>query len=649
MPVLMKHLLFFTAIAMMAFCGNGYGAYELVWADEFEESTLNTSNWSYDIGDGCPDLCGWGNNELQYYRSQNVSVSGGYLIIEARQESYGGRSYTSGKIHSRNKRDFLYGKIEARMKVPTGGGMWPAFWMMPTDSVYGGWAASGEIDIMETCNNTDYIGGTIHYGGGWPNNRYSGGTYSPGGVDFSTAFHTYTLEWEPDVMRWYVDGILYSTKTSSLWYSDSDPSNPLAPFDQEFYIIMNVAVGGNYTGCTSSSCVSASLPQQLQVDWVRVYQNTDNLAPSVDITSPAEGATLPTGNILIEASAIDYDGTVSTVEFYEGATLLGQDTISPYSFTWTSVPNGCYTITAKAIDDLGSFNTDTVHITVGAGCGQQPFPGTPSAIPGRIQAEDFDYGGEGLAYHDTSSGNSGNQYRTSENVDIENCSDTGGGYNVGWMAAGEWLEYTVNVATAGSYTIQARVSAQDPGKTFYIEFGGINKTGNLSVPDTNGWQNWTTVTKTVTLSAGVQIMRMVSNSADFNLNYIDISANMANVPDVTGTAQANAQSAITSAGFTIGEISLSFSNTVAAGNVVSQNPAGGTSGVAGSPVDLEISLGIRSDLNIDGLVDIVDVGIMAQEWLGNPIQADIEPLGGDGVVNFKDFAVLSANWDLNIE
>ena len=278
--------------------------------------------------------------------------------------------------------------------------MWPAFWMMPTDSVYGGWAASGEIDIMETCNTTNYIGGTIHYGGGWPDNVYSGGTYSPGGVNFSDAFHVYTIEWEPDVMRWYVDGVLYSTKTSSQWYSDAAPGNPRAPFDQYFYIIINAAVGGNYTGCTSPGCITASFPQQFQVDWVRVYQDINNISPTVSITDPNDGANLPAGNIVINATASDSDGSVTTVEFYEGANYLGQDTTAPYSFTWTSVPNGCYTITAKAIDNVGGSGTDTINITVGLGCGQLPFHGSPSAIPGKIEAEDFDTGGEGVAYHD---------------------------------------------------------------------------------------------------------------------------------------------------------------------------------------------------------------------------------------------------------
>lgn len=253
----------------------GYEGYELVWSDEFYGNDLALSNWEYMIGDGCSyGICGWGNNELEYYRAENVSVQDGKLIIEAKEENFGGKQFTSGRLRTYNKQDFLYGRIDASIKIPTGGGMWPAFWMMPTDSVYGGWAASGEIDIMESCNETDFIGGTIHYGGQWPDNVHSGGTYSPGGVDFSQDFHVYSLEWEPDVMRWYVDGILYSTKTSSQWYSDAAPGNPRAPFDQDFHILLNAAVGGNYTGCTEPGCITATFPQKMIIDWVRVYQKT---------------------------------------------------------------------------------------------------------------------------------------------------------------------------------------------------------------------------------------------------------------------------------------------------------------------------------------------------------------------------------------
>jgi len=247
---------------------------QFVWSDEFDGTTLNTANWEHMIGDGTSYglPSGWGNNELQYYRSQNVSVADGYLTIEAREESYGGKNYTSGRIRSINKQDFLYGWMEGRIKVPTGGGMWPAFWMMPTDSVYGGWAASGEIDIMESCNDTDYAGAAIHFGGSWPDNRYSGGSYSPGGIDFSDDFHVYALEWEPDIIRWYVDDILYHTETN--WWSGSYSDNGTfpAPFDEYFHFLLNVAVGGWYTGCTEPACITASFPQQMVVDYVRVYQ-----------------------------------------------------------------------------------------------------------------------------------------------------------------------------------------------------------------------------------------------------------------------------------------------------------------------------------------------------------------------------------------
>jgi beta-glucanase (GH16 family) len=253
-------------------CQGSSASWELLWSDEFDGSSLNLSNWSHQNGDGCPNLCGWGNNELQYYRTENTTVSGGNLVITAKAENYGGRNFTSGKIISRYKRDFLYGRIEARIKVPTGGGMWPAFWMMPTDEVYGGWAASGEIDIMETCNNTDVIGGTLHFGDNWPNNDSTGGDYAPGGVNFSDDFHVYAIEWGPDVIRWYVDDVLYSTKNSTQWYTNAAPGNAQAPFDQEFYIILNAAVGGWYTGCTEAGCITAALPQQMLVDYVRVYE-----------------------------------------------------------------------------------------------------------------------------------------------------------------------------------------------------------------------------------------------------------------------------------------------------------------------------------------------------------------------------------------
>jgi len=499
----------------------------LVWSDEFEGSSLNTSDWNYSIGDGCPDLCGWGNNELEYYRSQNVDVADGHLVITARQEYYGGRSFTSGKIHTRNKRSFLYGRMEMRAKIPTGGGMWPAFWMMPQDDVYGGWAASGEIDIMESANSTDWINGTIHYGGSWPENTYSHGTYNPGGINFADDFHLYAVEWEPEQIRWYVDGVLYSTRTSSQWYSAGAPGNPLAPFDQEFYIILNAAVGGHYTNCTEPGCITADLPQEFVVDYVRVYQETGNQAPSVILTGPTSGDNPPAGDIVMTADASDADGSVAAVEFYDGSTFLGADTTAPYAFTWTDVADGCYAVTVRAVDDQGAFGTDTGDLTVGAGCGQASFLGAPIAVPAVIEAEDFDLGGESVAYHDTDAGNAGAGYRTDESVDIETCTDVGGGYNVGWLRETEWLEYTIDVPAAGEYPIDVRVASLAAGGSFRIEFNGFDRTGEVIVPVTGGWQNWTTVSITANLPAGQQVMRFVPVIEGYNLNHIEIQESTA--------------------------------------------------------------------------------------------------------------------------
>jgi len=240
----------------------------LVWSDEFNGTQLDPEEWFFETGDGSQyGISGWGNNELQYYLPDNASLGNGTLTIEARAESSNGYDYTSARIHTRDRFAFRYGRIEARMRLPGGQGLWPAFWLLPQDNQYGGWAASGEIDIMEAVNlgaaggNTVY--GTIHYGGAWPDNVHSGETYVVP-ANATAQFHTYTVEWDENEIRWYVDDVLYAMRNS--WYS-AGGSFP-APFDQHFYILLNVAVGGNFPGNPNSSTV---FPVTMEVDWVRVY------------------------------------------------------------------------------------------------------------------------------------------------------------------------------------------------------------------------------------------------------------------------------------------------------------------------------------------------------------------------------------------
>jgi beta-glucanase (GH16 family) len=261
-------------------------SYELVWEDEFTGTSLDTQKWSYMYGDGSQyGNPGWGNNELQYYtdRTLNTEIGGGSLKIIARQESFGGFPYTSARIRTVNKFDFKYGKIEARMKLPSTVGIWPAFWMLPTDSPYGGWAAGGEIDIMESVNFADRIYGTIHHGSQWPNNVQTGGQYAPG-TDFSQGFHTYTVEWDPDSFRWFVDGNLFRSLSRSSWYTTSAPNNERAPFDSEFHLLLNCAVGGNFPGNPNGS---SQFPQEFEINWVRVYQRIQE--PFGETAAPIPG------------------------------------------------------------------------------------------------------------------------------------------------------------------------------------------------------------------------------------------------------------------------------------------------------------------------------------------------------------------------
>lgn len=259
------------------------GTWSLVWSDEFEGSSLDPEHWNIETGDGSQyGLTGWGNNELEWYDADNLNVSDGMLAITALEQENNGYPYTSGRLHTKNKVDIKYGRIEARIQVPAGQGLWSAFWMLPTDSRYGGWASGGEIDIMEAVNpgsaDEDLIHGTVHYGMAWPFNVSAGDHIELSPVE---DFHTYAVEWEQDEIRWYIDDLHYATVTSDNWWSyffagteQGYLSAPQAPFDQEFHILLNLAVGGNWPGAPDAQTV---FPAQMLVDYVRVYQCDTNL------------------------------------------------------------------------------------------------------------------------------------------------------------------------------------------------------------------------------------------------------------------------------------------------------------------------------------------------------------------------------------
>lgn len=268
----MKALIFLLAAVFLGGPQAVRAEWQLSWSDEFNGDSIDPAHWKFDIG----HHDGWGNNELEYYtsRPENAYVSNGLLHIVARREPYEGQKYTSAKMKTRGLFSQSRGRFEFRAKLPHGKGYWPALWMMPEDEIYGGWAASGEIDIMENRgSNSSVVLGTLHYGGVYPHKTESHGphfTFPPG--DSVTNFHLYALEWTTNAIRWYVDDKLYETQTS--WWSSSGPAkgarNPYpAPFDQPFYIIMNLAVGGRFGGNPNES---TAFPGEMQIDYVRAYR-----------------------------------------------------------------------------------------------------------------------------------------------------------------------------------------------------------------------------------------------------------------------------------------------------------------------------------------------------------------------------------------
>jgi|GEM_PF-450126 len=318
---------------------------ELVWSDEFDGSALDLTKWTPQLGDGCPSLCGWGNNELQYYQAQNAVVSGGTLEIIAKEESVAGYDYTSARLRTINLGDWTYGRFEASIKLPEGQGIWPAFWMLSTNEVYGTWPQSGEIDIMEYLGQqTDRVFGTLHFGQLFPNNQNISNGYILCEGGFNDDFHEFAIEWDVDIIRWYVDDILYGTLTPA------DLAPQAWPFNRDFHLILNMAVGGNLPGPPNASTV---FPQTMEVDYVRVYQGQfASLAGNNSVGFQAQGQTYTVANAVAGAS---YNWSVPS-----GASIISGQGTSSIVVDWgDSSSAGLVTV---SIDD--GCNVDELSMNV---------------------------------------------------------------------------------------------------------------------------------------------------------------------------------------------------------------------------------------------------------------------------------------------
>lgn len=357
--------------------------WQLVWQDEFTNGI--GPDWVFETGTGNN---GWGNNELQYYRSENATVQNGQLVITARNESYGGRNYTSARMKTQGKKSWKYGRVEARIAMPAFQGVWPAFWMLGANIGDVGWPACGEIDIMEHVNTENRTYGTIHWQVAPGQNTNYGGNTSVN----VTAFHVYAIEWNASSIKWFVDGVQFHEANIA------NNINGTNEFHNNFFIILNMAIGGNWPGFTVNN---AAMPANMYVDYVRVYQ-------------------------------------------------------------------------------------------------QAP----PGVL---IQAEN---------------------YNSMSGVQTEACTDAGGGLNVGWIDAADWMAYyNINFPTAGNYLVEYRVASQSGGGNLSLDLNaGSIQLGSLPVPATGGWQNWTTISHTVNIAnAGTYNVGVYAQAGGWNLNWIRIT------------------------------------------------------------------------------------------------------------------------------
>ncbi len=433
--------------------------WELVWSDEFDGDQLDETKWGYEV-----NCWGGGNNEQQCYtdRTDNTFLSDGILHIRAQVEEFTGIDgsedwdnadqlgtktlpYTSGRIRTKGLGDWTYGRFEARALLPYGQGMWPAIWMLPTDNTYGGWAASGEIDIMEAVNlktvyspDNNAVHGTLHYGSEWPANVSSGTflqLFDEHPADF---FHVYALEWEEGEMRWYVDDVHYATQRADGWFSqvvgdDGSLTNLVGnePFEQPFHLIMNVAVGGAWPGNPDATTV---FPQEMLVDYVRVYECS---------ASPTDGK----GCATVSDTAMVVEGRQPPESLFEGSftgefdpAALGDEMLifddeQVFPWRWDSwIGSGSLDFELVETEDRGTviqttFNTDEAIVYFQAPVNYDLSDWTDGTI-------EFD-----LRVLDNGSAASGLTARVDCGFPC-----TSGDYSLGDTVPGEWVSYEVAIS-----------------------------------------------------------------------------------------------------------------------------------------------------------------------------------------------------------
>ena len=450
--------------------------WQLVWQDEFTNGI--SSDWVFETGNGSG---GWGNNELQYYRAENASVQNGQLVITAKNESFGGYNYTSVRMKTQGKKSWKFGKIEARIKMPAFQGIWPAFWMLGDNISSVGWPACGEIDVMEHINAENISYGTPH----WSDVNGNHASYGGSTATTVTDYHVYSIEWDTNYIRWFIDGV----KFHEIYIGGG--INGTGEFQNNFFILLNMAVGGNWPGFNINN---AGFPAAMYVDYVRVYQDgggtpTGPVTVYKDCNYGSTAVSLSSGSYTLaqlQAKGISNDD-ISSLKVQSGykVTLYWDD-----NFTGTTLVK---TADDECLVDDG-WNDKVTSLVIGANTGTSTL----------IQAE---------------------SYSNMSGVQTETTTDDGGGQNVGYIDAGDWLAYSPIVfPTTGQYKIEYRVASLSGGGKLSADLNaGAIVLGQLDIPSTGGWQNWTTISHTVNVTAGTYTPGIYAVAGGWNLNWIRIT------------------------------------------------------------------------------------------------------------------------------
>ncbi len=451
-------------------------SWNLVWQDEFNNGI--SPDWVFETGRGSS---GWGNNELQYYRRENAKVENGQLIITARKENFGGANYTSARMKTQGRRTFKYGKIEARIALPSGQGLWPAFWMLGSNISSVGWPACGEIDVMEHINNEPDVHGTIH----WQDNNGNYASYGGHTAVNVNNYHVYSIEWNENNIKWFVDGNQYHE------VNISNGINGTSEFHNEYFLLLNLAVGGNWPGFTIDD---SRLPARMAVDYVRVYNKSGG-------------------------------GGNSVATIYQHCSYGGY-----------AIGLGEGTYTRGQLIGLGIGNDDISSVKVQPGYQailyfDDNFTGTSIIKTGDtscLVSDGFNDQVTSIIISKTSGGGSSQtieaeSYTSMSGVQKENCSE--GGQNVGYIDTGDWMAYTnINFPSSGNYQIEYRVASAVGGGTLSADINaGATVLGQVNIPNTGGWQNWTTVSHTVNVNAGTYPFGVYAVSGGWNINWIKIT------------------------------------------------------------------------------------------------------------------------------